>query len=171
MVGRIVTGRNELAARSWAHLQRGRELVRGRLPPRLDVPALLDAVPSVANEIRAAAEGLPERLVDGNLGAALAGHVVGHQHDHPELDVEALLRDVLESAGGRTTAVIDVCRVVAESGSAVYYRRRNCCLRDRVTDRHRCDTCSLRPRHELDEIVDRAITARMAPDDELPGDR
>lgn len=170
MVDRIVTARNEFAARSWAHLQRSRELVRGHLPARLDEPALLDAVPAVATEVRTAAVGLPERLVDGNLGAALAGHVVGHQHEHPELDVEALLRDVLESAGGRTAAMIEVCHVVAESGAAVYYRRRNCCLRDRVSDRHRCDTCSLRPRHELDEIVGRAITARMARD-QLPGGR
>jgi hypothetical protein len=56
--------------------------------------------------------------------------------------------------------VIEVCRIRTDAGNVVYYRRLNCCLRDRVTDRHRCDTCSLRPRYELDDIVSRAISRR-----------
>jgi len=157
-----VNRREALASRSWTHLQHARELVRTELADRLDDRSLIESIPTVASAVRSAADELPKRLTDGNLGAALAGHVVGNQHAHPDLDCESLLRQVLDAAGGLTPAVIEVCHVRTDAGNVVYYRRLNCCLRDRVTDRHRCDTCSLRPRHELDDIVTRAIAPRLS---------
>lgn len=152
--------REQLAARSWAHLQLARDLVRSHLPVDLTDPSWLTDVPEVAETVRGAAVDLPARLVDGNLGAALAGHIVAQQHDHAGLDAAPLLQVVLDAAGGHVAAVTEVCLITSDERSAVYYRRRNCCLRDRVTDRHRCDTCSLRPRDELDEIVRQAIARR-----------
>lgn len=158
---------DDLAARSWTHLRRSRELVRSWLPERLDDPDLLAQTGEVAIDARRLAEQLPERLTDGNIAAAIAGHVVAHQHDCPDLDAAAILASALEAAGGRVAAAVEICRLERSGSTAAYYRRRNCCLRDRLPGQHRCDTCSLRPRHELDEMVHRALEKRHSNKDDV----
>jgi len=164
--------RDERARASWEHLKDCRRIASELLPMSLDEDLVSPAV-EVSERARekGRAAGLPDRLVDGNVGAALAGFVVARQHDHPALDVAELIQRVLASADRHCPGVVDVLRFDHAITSATYYRRRTCCLRDRITDLglHRCDTCSLRDQSELEDMVRVVIERRQRHHDSLPG--
>ena len=155
--------RAAFARRSWEHLRATRALAAEQLPGSLTDDLLVPAADVARHARRWGSDaGLPDRLVDGNLGAALAGVVIARQHDHPGVDAASLLARILEDVDRYAAAAIEVLRCDHPDGSSVYYRRRNCCLRDRIDgmDLHRCDTCSLRNPADLDTMVRKTIERR-----------
>ncbi|MEO0494515.1 MAG: hypothetical protein AAF081_13990 [Actinomycetota bacterium] len=158
--------RDELARESWGHLQHCRRLVRSSLPGVLVVPfddVTGGAVDDIA--LRARTDGadrsLPTRLVDGNLGAALAGEMQRRLRDDRTLDIHRVTASMFERAGGVVASTVDLRTLEHRGVRLPYYHRRTCCLRDRVTDRHRCDTCSLRDDADLPAMVRAGIDRRL----------
>lgn len=170
--------RADLARASWDHLQACRALARDQLSAGDPEHSGVSVDSGASGDPEAAArwigdEGrqlartsptrLPRRLTAGNIGAAVAGEVIAPQHEllaDQRASLASRLRDLLSAGGDDVAGTVEVCVVDHLGVGVVYYRRRTCCLRDRLDGHHRCDTCSLRDPADLDEMVVRAIDRR-----------
>lgn len=164
--------RADLARASWDHLRACRALARDHLPGSAHgAPGDSDGFEAAARRIgdegrqlaRSSRTRLPRRLTAGNIGAAVAGAVIAPQHELPADQRASLaprLRDLLSVAGDDVAGTVEVCVAGHLGAGVVYYRRRTCCLRDRLDGQHRCDTCSLRDQADLDEMLVHAIDRR-----------